>query len=123
MRTRWSKAGLVGARDRGEVDLQPDQGRPVVNWASCFLSSELVQERRHGLRMTARRLSAHNPDQRPSMLQVAGSLSDVANVAVEKASRSLQDTVEVDGENAKPPRAKRRTISVLDEMGLGDLRQ
>jgi serine/threonine protein kinase len=54
------------------------------------------------LRTTARKLATHNPEQRPSMLQVAASLSDVANVAVErKASRSLQDTVEVDGENAK----------------------
>jgi hypothetical protein len=92
-------------------------GRVVFYLLNSFRNEDTV------LRMTARRLSAHNPDRRPSMLQVAGSLSDVANVAVEKASRSLQDTVEVDGENAKPPRAKRRTISVLDEMGLGDLRQ
>jgi len=40
------------------------------------------------LRTTARKLTAHNPERRPSMLQVAASLPDVANVAVEKkASR------------------------------------
>ena len=57
------------------------------------------------LRTTARKLTAHNPSRRSSMLQVAPSLSlsNVANVAVErKAWRSLQDTVEVNGENAKP---------------------
>jgi hypothetical protein len=45
------------------------------------------------------------------MLQDAASLSDVANVTVErKASRSLQDavTVEVGGENAKPLRVKKQ---------------
>jgi hypothetical protein len=68
--------------------------------------------------MTARKLIAHNPEQRPSMLQVAASLSDVSdveNVAVErKALRSLQDTVGVDGENANPPRVKRQKLSVPD---------
>lgn len=42
------------------------------------------------------------------MLQVAESLSDVVNVTVKrKTLRSLQDTVEVDGENAKPPNSKK----------------
>jgi serine/threonine protein kinase len=60
------------------------------------------------LRTTARKLTADDPDQRPSMLQVAESLSDVVNVTVKrKALRSLQDTVEVDGENAKPPNSKK----------------
>jgi serine/threonine protein kinase len=64
------------------------------------------------LRTTARKLTAH---QRSSMLQFVASLSDVANVAVEKkASRSPQDTVEVDGENAELPRAKRQKLSVPD---------
>ena len=45
------------------------------------------------LRTTARKLIAPNPEQRPSMLQVAASLSDVANVIAEReALRSLQDT-------------------------------
>jgi hypothetical protein len=53
------------------------------------------------LKTTAKKLATHNPDWRPS-LEVAASFSNVANVAVEKkASRSLQDTVEVDGENPK----------------------
>jgi len=61
----------------------------------------------------ARKLTTHNPERRSSMLQVAASLSDVVNVAVKrKASRSLQDTVEVDGENAKRPSAKKQELSV-----------
>jgi serine/threonine protein kinase len=63
------------------------------------------------LRTTARKLTTHNPEGRSSMLQVAASLSDVAKVGVErKASRSQQDTVEVDRENAKPPRAKKQKL-------------
>ena len=62
------------------------------------------------LRMAARKLTAHNPEQRPSMLQVAASLSDVsdvANIAVKKkASRSPKDTVGVDRENTKLPGVK-----------------
>ncbi len=54
------------------------------------------------LRTTARKLAAHNPDQRPSILQVAASLGDVVKAAVErKASRSLQDSMEVDEESVK----------------------
>ncbi len=47
---RWPMrdGGLAGARDGGEVGVQPDQGRPVVNRASSSLSSEQVQERRQG---------------------------------------------------------------------------
>jgi hypothetical protein len=66
------------------------------------------------LRTTARKLTAHDPDQRSSMLEFVASLSDVANVVVEKVSRSLQDTVEVDGENAELPRVKRQKLSVPD---------
>jgi hypothetical protein len=58
------------------------------------------------------------------MLQVASSLSELANVDVKReASRSLQDMVEVDGENTKPPRVKKQKPSVPDRMVLGDLRQ
>src|SRR5713101_1734722 len=54
------------------------------------------------LETAAAELTAYNPERRLSMLQVAASLSDVANVAVErKASRSLQDTMEVDRENVE----------------------
>jgi serine/threonine protein kinase len=67
------------------------------------------------LRTTARKLTAHNPDQRSSMLQFVASLSDVANIVVEgKALRSPQDTMEVDGENAELPRVKRQKMSVPD---------
>ena len=46
---------------------------------------------------------AHNPEHRSSMLEVAASLSDVANITVKRnTSRSLRDTVKVDGERAKP---------------------
>jgi len=91
-------------------------------WSSGQVLLYLLDEFREEdtvLRTTARKLTAHNPEQRSSMLQVAASLSDVANVAVEgKASRSLQATVEVDGENAKPPRVKRQKRSV-PEGGIG----
>jgi serine/threonine protein kinase len=67
------------------------------------------------VRTTGRKLTAHNPELRSSMLQVAAllPLSDVGNVAVErKAWRSLQDTVEVDGEleSAKRPRVKKQKL-------------
>ena len=43
------------------------------------------------------------------MLQVAALLSDVANVAFKReASRSLQDTADVDGENRKSSRVKKQ---------------
>jgi serine/threonine protein kinase len=66
------------------------------------------------LRATARKLTAYNPEQRPSMLQVAASIPDVANVVVErKALRSLQDMMEVDGDDAKPSSVKKQKLSVL----------
>lgn len=75
------------------------------------------------LRATARKLTTHNPDLRSPMLLVPTSFSDVVNVAVErKASRSLQDTVEIDGENANFSRVKRQKLSVPNEV-LGDIRQ
>ena len=63
------------------------------------------------LRTTARRLAAHNPDQRSSILQLTALPSDVANTAVRRrVSRSLQNTVEVSEEIGKPPRAKKQKI-------------
>jgi serine/threonine protein kinase len=66
------------------------------------------------LSTNARELTAHNPEHRPSMLQVAPSLSDVASVVVEKekAWQPLQFRVEDDGGNAKPPRAKKQKLQV-----------
>ncbi len=79
-----------------------------------------VREEDTVLRMTARKPTAHNPDQRSSMLQVAASLSDMVNVAVEgKASRSLQDTIEVDRENAKPPRVKKQNLCPTGRDDIG----
>jgi serine/threonine protein kinase len=70
------------------------------------------------LRMTARRLAAHNPDQRSSILQLAALSSDVANAAVgRKVSRSLQNTVEAGAEIAKPPKAKKQKISMPADAG------
>ena len=88
--------------------------------ALLYLPGRVWQERRQEdtvLKTTARKLTGRRPEQRPSMLQVAASPSDVANVAVErKAWRPLQDTVEVDGENAKSPRVKQK-LSVPGKGG------
>jgi serine/threonine protein kinase len=96
-------------------------------WSTGLVLLYLLNNFRKGdtvLRTTARNLSAHNPERRLSVLQVAASLSDVVNVAVEmKVSRSLEDTVEVDGENAKVPRAKKQKLSVPEGMVLKDIRQ
>jgi hypothetical protein len=53
MRTRWSRAGQCETKGwtqyrGGEVNVQPDQGRSVVNRTSSSLSSGQAQERRHG---------------------------------------------------------------------------
>ncbi len=73
------------------------------------------------LRTTATKLTTHNPELRLSLLQVVASLSDVVNIAVErKATRSLQGTVEVDGEDAKSPRVKKQKLSARDRTVLGD---
>jgi serine/threonine protein kinase len=77
------------------------------------------------LRTIARRLTTHNPELRSSMLQVAASLSDVANVAVKrKAPRSLHVSLgrvwinrKVDGENARPPRVKKQKLSEPERGG------
>ncbi|KAF8501598.1 kinase-like domain-containing protein [Russula emetica] len=76
------------------------------------------------LRTTARKLTAHNPERRSSMLQVAASLSDVVtNEAVErKASRSLQVTAEVDRENVKPQTVKKQKLSAHDRTVFRDIR-
>ena len=55
------------------------------------------------LRTAAEKLTAHSPEQRPSMLQVAASLSDVVNVAVER-----NVSLEVDGEILKPSSVKKQ---------------
>ena len=63
------------------------------------------------LRTTARKLSTHNSERRLSIVQVAASLSDVANVAVErKVSGSLQDMVKVYREKVKAPKVKKQNL-------------
>jgi serine/threonine protein kinase len=88
-------------------------GRCLLYLLGAFRKEDMV------LSMTARKLTAYDPEQRPSMLQVAApfsDVSDVADVAVErKVLCSLQNTVGVDGENAKPPGVKRQKLSVPDE--------
>ena len=68
------------------------------------------------LRMTGQKLTAHDPEQRPSMLQVAGPLPDV--VDERKASRSLQDAMEVYGESAMLPRMKKPKLSTPQGCAL-----
>ncbi len=113
--------GLDGAGDGGEVDVQrrctASMYSPIKadRWSSrqviFYLLGNLGEEDMV-LRTTARKLTVHNPDQRSSMLQVAASPSDVVNVTVEgKASRSLQDIAEVDGENRKLPEGKKQKLS------------
>ena len=85
----------------------------------CYLLNKFRKENT-ALSSITRKLTARNPQRRSSMIQVAASFSllDVANVAVErKAWRPLQDTVEVDGENAKSPRVKKQKPSVLSVPG------
>ena len=58
------------------------------------------------LRTTAKKLTARNPEQQPSMIQFATLLSET------KAPRSLRVAVEVDGENAMTPRVKKQKLSL-----------
>jgi serine/threonine protein kinase len=63
------------------------------------------------LRRIAKDLTAHNPEWRPSMLQV---VSDAAKITVErKAARSLQHTMQVDRENVMPA-TKKLKVSAPD---------
>jgi hypothetical protein len=77
------------------------------------------------VRTTAMRLAAHNPDQRPSIPQLAAALPlDVANAAVgRKVSRSLRNTVEAGAEIAKPPKAKKQKIAMPSRILSRGLRE
>src|SRR6267154_1749509 len=88
-------------------------------WSTGQVSSltflDKFMEEDEVLRTTAMKLTAHNPERPSSILQVPASPWDLADVAVgRKASRSLQDRVDLDGENTKPPRVKKQKLSVLD---------
>jgi serine/threonine protein kinase len=79
-------------------------GQVILRLLHKFRNQDLV------LRTIARNLATHDPEERMSILEVAGSY--VANVAVErKASRCVQATSEVD---AKPPRVKKQKLSAPD---------
>ncbi len=70
-----------------------------------YLLEGLGKEEEELLMKIAWNLTAHDPKQRPSMLEVAAPLTDVDNVASERvAPRSRQDREEVDGESARSPR-------------------
>ncbi|KAI9512084.1 hypothetical protein F5148DRAFT_1365582, partial [Russula earlei] len=67
----------------------------------------------------ARRLEAHDPDKRPSLLEwpswFAPPLSNVVNIAGEiKALRHRQGTLNVDGENAMPLQVKKQRLTEFD---------
>jgi serine/threonine protein kinase len=77
----------------------------------CLLDRFETDDEQLGLRAIGRKLSVHNPSQRPSLLEWLSWLpvpfSDVDNVAT-KASRPRQDSTEVNGRDTTAPNAKRR---------------
>jgi serine/threonine protein kinase len=81
-----------------------------------FLLSEFGKEN-EPLRAFARALLEHNPMQRPSLLEWRSystpQCSDVGTIwdfDARKALRPRRDPVEVDGENTKPPNAKKQRL-------------
>jgi len=65
------------------------------------------------LRVIGRELKAHDPKRRPSLLEWK-SWSDVASVRKTgkgKASRPMDDTMAVDGDDVQPPKAKKPRLS------------
>jgi serine/threonine protein kinase len=76
------------------------------------------------LRAFARNLKSYNPKRRPSLLEwrsyLAARHSDVGNVwnaDIRKAWRPRQDSMEVDGEDAKPPNAKKQRLDGPERVG------
>jgi hypothetical protein len=74
------------------------------------------------LRAIVRKLKVYNPTQRPSLLRwhtwVTASYRDVPNVGnigEQTALRPRQDTVEVNGESMKPPKAKKPRLTGSDQ--------
>lgn len=95
----------------------------MVNLVSSSLSSGQVQGRRRGFDDDCEELTARNSEQRSSMLQVAASLSDVANVAVEReagnVSRSLQDSRSRWREGKAREGKEAKTLNVRQEQEGG----
>src|SRR5258708_20919759 len=78
----------------------------------CYLFMELEEEDKY-LRSIAGKLTAHSPNRRLSMLEIAPPVSNVANVAgYAKVLRSLQVLPKADKENAKPLKKQRREVLV-----------
>ena len=77
-----------------------------------YLFRELEEEDKY-LRSIAGKLTAHSPNRRLSMLEIAPPVSNVANVAgYAKVLRSLQVIPKGDKENAKPLKKQRREVLV-----------
>jgi len=77
-----------------------------------YLLDELLRGERL-LRVIGRELKAHDPKRRPSLLEWK-SWSDAASVRKPgkgKASRPMDDTMAVDGEDVQPPKAKKPRLS------------
>ena len=79
-----------------------------------YLLDEFRKEEKH-LKAIARSLTAHNPKQRPSLLGWRSYLLP-PNIDERKASRPRQDSMEIDGENTKPPDPKRQSPSLGQSM-------
>ncbi|KAG6382156.1 hypothetical protein JVT61DRAFT_801 [Boletus reticuloceps] len=69
------------------------------------------------LRVFARDLTAHDPKQRPSVLEWGrysalpfSHAGNIGNSDARKASRPRRDRVEGDGENTKPPNVKKQRL-------------
>jgi hypothetical protein len=89
-------------------------GQVVLHLLDKFREEDKV------LRTIAKKLTAHNPEWRLSILQATASLSDAANIAVErKATRSLQD---IDKENVMPA-MKKLKVSAPNRVVFGDTLQ
>jgi serine/threonine protein kinase len=81
------------------------------------------------LRAFARDLMAHNPKQRPSLLEwdrySAAPFSDAGNMwnsDARKASRPRRDAVQDDGDNMKPPDVKRQRLDGSGQYDMGGSR-
>ena len=120
--------GQCGTRGWMAPEMENSMYSPIKadRWSTGKVLLHLLDKFRKDtvLRTTARKLAAHNPDQRSSILQLTALPSDVANAAVgRKVSRPLQNTVEADGGNAKPLRGKKQKISMTSRTVSRGVRQ
>ena len=86
---------------------------------------DMFRKEEKPLRTIARDLTAHNPKQRTSLLEWRSYLFppflDISNgwdIDERNASRTRQDSMGVDGENTKPPDAKKQRLNGLDQNGI-----